>query len=311
MSKALVLAKIEGTYGVDASPAKASDAILITTPKFSVLGRSLEREVVMATFGQLGRVNVGEGLGMTIGVELAGSGTATVAPRIGPLLQAMSFTETAGTANVVYAPNSDVDTKGCTIYFYYNDRLHKLVGCVGESLKISAKAGEYARAEFTMRGLYAGTHASDATTPTDPTYLQAAPPVFKSAGLTVGTYSPVLSSLDLEVTNTVGASRDANAAGGVTRYRVTQRKVTGTVVVEAKALSAWNPWTIWDAATAAAIAGTIGTAAGNRIVISIPNAQPADPPEYTETDGVVFYSYKFAPSVTLTQGNNELTLTFS
>src|SRR5512139_388598 len=95
MSKALILAKTEGaSYGVDAAPVKTTDAILTTLPKFSVVGKTIERNVVMGTFGSLGRVNIGEGLKISFGVEIAGSGTATTPPRIGPLLQSVGFTQT-------------------------------------------------------------------------------------------------------------------------------------------------------------------------------------------------------------------------
>jgi hypothetical protein len=309
--RALILAKTEGTYGADATPAKATDAILTTMPTFEVVGKTIARKMVMPHFGEIGRVNIGEGLKIAFQCEVAGSGTNTTPPRISALLKSCGFTETIDADSVDYAPNSTIDTVGCTIYFYVDGRLHKMLGCVGESLKINAKANEYATMDFSMVGLYAGAHATDVALPSDPTYLQGSPPVVKSAGVAIGAYSPLASALDIELANTVGRSISVNAANPVTRYRITNRTVKGSLDPEAVALSAFNPWSLWEAGTASAIAMTIGSAAGNRLVIGIPVAQPSDSPKYGERETIGTYTYAFGANVTLAAGNNELTLSFN
>lgn len=310
MSRALILAKTEANYGVDPTPAAATEAILTTLPTFEVVGKSIMRKPVLAHFGQIGVVNIGEGLKISFQVEVAGSGSATTPPRIGPLLKSMAFTEAIDADSVDYTPNSTIDTVGCTIYFYYNGRLHKLLGCVGESMKIACKANEYATIDFSMIGLYAGAHATDVSVPS-PTYLQGSPPIFKSAAVTIGAYSPLVSALEIEVANTIGKSISANAANPVTRYRVTQRAVKGSLDPEVVALSTWNPWTLWEASTAAAIGATVGASVGNRMIISMPNAQPSDAPKYAERETIPTYAYPFVAATTLAAGDNELTLSFN
>lgn len=310
--RALILAKTEGAnYGVDPTPVKASDAILTTMPTFEVVGKTITRKPVLPHFGEIGRVNIGEGLKIAFQCEVAGSGTATTPPRIGPLLISSGFTQAIDADSVDYTPNSTLDTTGCTIYFYVDGRLHKMLGCVGESVKISAKANEYATIDFSMVGLYAGSHATDVALPSDPTFLQGSPPVVKSAAVTIGAYSPLASALELELANTIGKSISVNAANPVTRYRITNRSVKGSLDPEAVALSVWNPWSLWDAGTASAIAMTIGASAGNRMLISVPVAQPSDAPKYGERETIGTYQYAFGANVTLAAGNNELTLSFN
>lgn len=308
--RALILARSENVYGTDPTPANNTHAILTTEPTFEVIGKTIARNVVMSTFGTIGRVNIGEGLRISFTTELAGSGNNATAPRIDPLLKAMSFTGNTGANNTIYTPNSDFNTASCTIYFYYDGRLHKLMGCVGESMKINAKASEFGTIEFTMRGLYASDHASDVALPVG-SYNQAAPPVCRSANVVIGAYTPVAQALSLEVTNTVSPSYDINSANAVTRVRVTQREVKGTLDPEVVALSSWNPWTLWHNATESNISLTIGNATGNRLVITANNAQPSDPPKYSARENIPVYTYGFVCNVTLTAGNTELNLTYN
>jgi hypothetical protein len=308
--RALILAKIEGTYGTDPTPTKVADAILTTMPTFEVVGKSIERKIVMPHFGSIGRVNVGEGLKISFQTEVAGSGTATVAPRISPLLVAAGFTE-AVTSKASYTPNSLLDSVGCTIHFYVDGRLHHMHGCVVESMKITAKAGEYATIDWSLIGKYDGAHASDVALPTDPTYLQPAPPVFKSAVITIGAYSPLISAMEISVTNTIGKSYSANAAVPITRYRITNRAIKGSMDPEAPVVATWNPWTLWDATTVAAIAAQIGATTGNILTISVPAAHPTDSPKYQDRETIGTYQYGFSGDVTVTAGNNELVLEFT
>lgn len=310
--RALILAKTEGAnYGVDAVPVKASDAILTTMPTFEVVGKTIARKMVMPHFGEIGRVNIGEGLKISFQCEVAGSGAATTPPRIGPLLISSGFTQAIDGDSVDYTPNSLFDTVGCTIYFYVDGRLHKMLGCVGESVKLNAKANEYATLDFSLIGLYAGTHVTDVALPDDPTYLQGSPPVVKSAGVVIGAYSPLASALDLELSNTVGKSISINAANPVTRYRVTNRSVKGSLDPEATVIATWNPWSLWDAGTASAITLTVGSSPGNRMILSVPVAQPSDAPKYGERETIGIYQYSFAANVTLAAGDNEMTLSFN
>lgn len=310
-SKAIILAKIETTYGTDAAPAAASDAIQCSAPSFEIIGGRRERSSLLPYHGKLAPINVGEGIKLAFSVELRGAGVApSTPPRIGRLLRACSFTETisASPAFTEYTPNSAENCESVSIYFYRDGILHKALGCVG-TFKLGAKANEPAKLDFEFTGLYAGTHASDTAFPA-PTFGDAAlPPIFRNAAFSLHGYSAVIEALNVDVGNKIGKRPSANAASGVVRYFVSDREVKGDCDPEAVALATFNPWSLWDASTAGALSATIGSAVENKCIVSLPSIVP-ESSKYAGREGVLAYAYAFTAHPTLTAGNNELSLKF-
>ena len=80
-----ILVKIETTPGTDAVPTAADDALLVENIGWSFAGaRMLERGAVKSTLGKLQPIFAGTLMEITFDVELKGSGTAGVAPEVGP-----------------------------------------------------------------------------------------------------------------------------------------------------------------------------------------------------------------------------------
>jgi len=313
-SRALILAKVETTYGVDAAPVVGSDAIITTKPEFTIEGGARERDVVLPYYGKLPPINVGEGLKITFSVEVRGSGTAGTAPRIGALLRACNFTQTVTPGSQVdYDPNSAQDGESITIYFYLDGVLHKLMGCVG-TFKIVAKANDPAKFEFEFTGLYAGTHPSTVAFPS-PTYEAPTlvPPIFRSAAFNlwgIGETNAIIENFSVDIGNEIKRRADANVASGIRRYFIGNRIIKGECDPEVIALGTYNPWTLWDATTAGVITATIGNTAGNRVVVSMPNVVK-DIPAYGDRESVAIYTIPFTAHPTLTAGNNEIKLRFN
>lgn len=97
--RALVLAKIETTFGTDAAPT-ASDALMVSAPQFTANLNVLERNFVRDDISPLARRVGRKVAGMTFGVEIRGNETVDTgligdAPRIGRLLRACGFAESA------------------------------------------------------------------------------------------------------------------------------------------------------------------------------------------------------------------------
>ena len=100
MRKRVILAKLETTYGTDASPA-AADAILCRNLNINAMeGSQVEREFIRPYFGSSGAIRVENYVKMDFETELAGSGTAATAPEWGTLLKACNFTETITAAAI-------------------------------------------------------------------------------------------------------------------------------------------------------------------------------------------------------------------
>jgi len=310
--KSLILAKTEVNYGVDPVPVPATDAILCAPVSFEIQGRSLERDVVLPTFGKLSPANVGEAIKLTIPVEVRGAGGAVDAvPRVGRLWRACNMTETINAAvSVQYDPNSTEDGESVTIYWYSDGILHKALGCVGKP-KISGKSGEYGKLVFEFMGIYAGTHATDQATPAATFGDAANPPRFLSALFTILAYAGAIENFEVDLGNEIGKRVDANSVSGILRYFINDRAVKGSCDPRVVALSAFNPWTLWDGSTTGVITATFGSAVGNKVVVNLPNCTLTDAPKYGGREKERIYQLAFGAYPSLSAGNNEIRVTYS
>ena len=102
--KRVILAKVETTYGVDPTPTGAANAILVrnlnVTPQDADFS---DRNLVRPYIGRSEQLPAAIRAMLDFEVEMAGSGTAGVAPGYGPLLRACGFSENALVAAVTGA----------------------------------------------------------------------------------------------------------------------------------------------------------------------------------------------------------------
>ncbi len=314
-NRSLILAKVETTYGTDAAPTATADAIIASKMEIEIVGSPKTRDVVLPYYGKLAHINVGEAIKLKFSVEARGSGAAGTAPRISALLRAcnMTMTTNAGVSNV-FDPNSSQDGESVTIYFYRDGVLHRAFGCVG-TWKLTMKTNETAMFDFEFTGLYASTHASAVTFPSSITYdaPTVLPPIFRSAAFNmygIGAANAIIENLSVDIGNVISKRPDANAASGMRRYFISDREAKGECDPEVIALATYNPWTLWDSATAGAITATIGSSAGNRILVDMPNVVK-DVPKYGDRETMLTYGISFVAKPTLTAGNNDVRLTFN
>jgi len=120
VNREVILAKIEGTYGVDSVPVEGTDAMLVENVSWSNEGlRMNERPAVRANIGMLQQVFGGKLFTVTFDVEMKGAGGAIdVPPEFGPLLRACGIGETITPAtDVTYTPVS-TGHESVTIYYF-------------------------------------------------------------------------------------------------------------------------------------------------------------------------------------------------
>ncbi len=310
--KQLILAKQEVVYGTDPTPTVGDNALLTGKVSIEIADASRERKVMLPYFGSLQKVPLGEGVKISFPVEVRGSGTATTPPRIAALLRAANLTESIGGSYVDYDPNSSTDGESCTIYFYQDGILWKVLGCMAESIKLSAKANDIATLEFSMVGLWGGKASiTDVAFPA-PTFEATSikPPIFKSATFTVHTYAGVISSLEMTIKNKIAKRLSANSANGILRYSVVGREVEGSIDPELVALASFNPFDLWEDGDAGTIVATIGSAAGNQFVITLSNTV-LTPPKLGGREGMATYALAFTAHPTLAAGNGEVKIRHS
>lgn len=314
-TKALILAKIEVTYGVDAAPVAATNAILCEDPDITPISRGVERNNVKPNFGAKSKLIIGEGLKLSFTTELRGPGGVapiTTAPDIGPLFRGCCMTQTivntTGQECVKYTPHSDgIGGESLTLWFYLDGNLHKAVGCRG-AFSLKATVNEYAKLAWEFTGLYAGPVTAGAL-PT-PTFTAVQPPVFKSALFTIDTYAAIIESLSIDVQNTIAKRPDANAATGILGWIITERAVTGEIDPEVAAIATKDFWAMWAASSSVAMTATIGQTAGNRCVIACPAVQIDEGLKYGDREGILTYGLPLIIKPT-TAGNDEIEFKFN
>jgi len=309
-NRALILAKVESSYGVDASPAAGTDAVLCEPPSLSLVSKKLERNNVRSFMGKNAPVNVGEGLKIAFTTELKGSGTAVDdPPEIAALFRACNMTETINPgASVDYEPNSAVGipdgAESITIYYNQDGILHKLLGCRG-TFSMSLKAGEYGKINWEFTGIYAG--------PVDQaisagSYATAMPPVFKAANFSIDSYAAVIESLEITLGNEIAKRPSANAATGILEWFIAGRAPTGKIDPEVVALATKDFWNLWETSKQMALSATLGDAASNKCVITAP-AVVLDGLGYEEREKLLIYGASFGLHPTAS-GDDEIKFSF-
>lgn len=264
----VILAKIESVYNTDPSPVAGTDAILVENPAWSHEAANLiERNGVKATIGKTKSIYGSTLKTITFDVELKGSGSAGVAPEIGPLLRACGMDETiVASTSVTYEPVS-TGFESITLYYYSDGTRHIITGARG-NVSFTMEAGQAAKASFTFTGHDGGF--SDASM-VSPAYDTTVPVPLINIGFTVGGYSASLQSLTFDMGNTVAFPPDMSAADGFGEIIINARDVNGSFNPE-QVLVATNDYIgDWKAGSNLALAtGVIGGTAGNRFAISMP-----------------------------------------
>ncbi len=306
----VLLAKIESTYGTDATPVAASDSILCSVPEFQPIGRQLDRQNAIATMGRPVPINIGEGLNIKFSTELKGDGSAPdTPPEIAPLFRACNFTETINVAtDVVYAPNSSFgiedSAESLTIYYHQDGIRHILLGARG-TFSLELKAGEYGVIHWDFTGLYGGP-----TTQTLPTLVPntTLPPRFKNASFTIDSYAAIIENMSIDIANEVVMRPDVNAATGIKEWLITDREPKGEVDPDVPAIATKDFWAMWQDTDAVALAATVGEVANNKCAIAAPKLV-LDVPSYGDRQKILTHGLPF--SLHPDSGNDEITFTFS
>lgn len=281
----VVTAKVEATTGTDAVPTGAANAVLISDVSITPLdAQAIGRNLIRGYFGGSEQLVGPASVKLGYTVELAGSGTAGTAPAWGPLLQGCAAAEgvLATPARIEYSPVS-TGLKSVTQYYYDDGVLHKLLASQG-NCTLSAKVGERATLRFEWVGLDGGVTATPNATGTytawkkpvaitkanviditlGATYAAGAltgGQVYNSTGLelnfgNVVTFSPMLSTETVDVDD---------------------RESTASVELELTAAQEVALMAAVKANTTQSLAFTIGTAAGNKVIVHAPAAQLTNP----------------------------------
>lgn len=285
LNKLAILAKIETTYGTDAVPTGAADAMQMTNVTLTPLaGDQAQRGLMLPYLGNQGVTLTGDYVQIKGDVEIAGSGAAGTAPAYGPLLRACAFAETvtAGT-KVEYDPVSS-SFEAATLYYNADGVNHVALGCRG-TVTIDLTPKQIPHFTFTLTGLL-GTIA-DTALPTADLSKFTKPVVVSKANTTLSLFgaAKIAESLSLDL----GLDVEPRFLIGAENIQITDRQATGTAVVEAHLMAETDWFGIAQARTRGALAAVHGTVAGNIVQFDAPAIEIGRPAQ-GQTQKILNYS---------------------
>ncbi len=302
--KKIVFCKVETTYGTDAVPVAATDAMLVHN--FSCIPLEdlhVDRNPAMPFFGNSGQIKVGEYMSMEYDIEATGSGTVAGAPAYAPPLRGCAFSEslTPITGPTIYSLITSAE-ESVTKYFYWDGELHKMLGAKGTSeLKVSK--GETIKIHTTWTGLYGGISAVSMPVPDLSRFPKPLPVNKVNTTFSVHGYAAVLHALTLTQGNVQAYKNAPNAE----RIDYTGRSSKGTLTIEATRIADKDFVAICrvEPPVLGAIALVQGVTAGSKFLFDATYTR-LKKPRYSEDGGIGLLSMEFDAQYS-TAGNDEFT----
>ncbi|WP_313178252.1 phage tail tube protein [Massilia sp.] len=157
--KTTILAKLETTYGLDAAPTGAANALLVSNLSVNPMNAEyISRDIIREYLGGSEELAGARYMECGFDIELVGSGQNAVAPAWGPLMRSIGFAEVITPAmRVDYVPISGA-FESSTIYYYDDGVLHKLLGVRGTAT-LDLGVGKKPVISFKFMGVDGGTTA--------------------------------------------------------------------------------------------------------------------------------------------------------
>lgn len=308
----VVAGKIEAVEGTPETLTATEGGIIAIDAKWSPDIKMLTRNVALPTLSKLQDI---PGLALahiSFKVEMMGRAAVFAAdnlPLLSPYLRACGFQETLdvstpGSEKVTYKPASS-GIPSLTLGLYTDGVIKKLSGARG-TVKFMAVNGEQLFAEFDFLGAYIA--------PTDgailsPTYLSLLPPVLQNAQFTVGAYSPVFKSIEIDMGNKLAPREDANSATGYKSFMLSDRDPRGKFDPEMVTVATHDWYGRWKAGTTGALSlGAIGSAQYNRVKVTAPKLAYAKVQE-GDREGLELANTDF--QLAMNTGDDEIVIEFT
>lgn len=303
-----ILFKTEATYGVDAAPTGAANALLATDVRLMPMeGQDVDRALELPYMGASGTVAVDLHAKLSFKVEVKGSGAAGTPPAFGALLKACACAEVIVAATSVTYSRVSKNHSSATIYINIAGTLYKMLGTRGTAtLRVTASGIVYL--EFELTGLFTQPSAQAVPAVTLGNQLSAFPTVASSINtpaFTIDGTAHVLRSLALNFGNTV-SGRFLIGSEGIIIHPIAESL---DLTIEAVPLATFNPYQLAQTGAQKAVALTHGTIAGDIVTLTLPKCQFARPAGLENQQGIVEWPLRATPLPDT--GNDQLTLAFT
>jgi len=263
-NKQVMLLGLESVYATD--PAlDATKAILYSNGALAPFAGSVaNRQRAYASFGSSPAALVGVNRTLSFDVEMSGAGAAGTPPPYAAALRMCGLEETVTEdTKVEYAPVSSA-WESAADYFIADGLKHKLLGMRGE-LGMKFDANQIPIFSIAGTGLFSA--ATDVAFPdvaaTLADFVNGLEVNKANTQFTLHGYAAPLVSLSIQLGNKVQFQDKPNASS----VDITDRAVTGTVVIEAPAVGTKDFLSIARAHTEGALQLIHGTVAGNIVQV--------------------------------------------
>lgn len=266
----LLLAKIEGAYGVDPVPTGPANAILATNIVLSPMeGEDVSRDLEFPYLSAQAMIPTGLRVRVQFRIELVPSGTAGTAPAWGPLLRACGIAETVvALTSVTYNPIS-IAMESATLWIWHGNTKQVISGWRGNAtLRVTAQGIAYI--EFDGIGLFAEPAEAAQLVPT---YTAFKKPLIATKANTptfsINAVNMVLREFQLQLNNQV----EPRLLIGSEEIVIVDRAELMSARVEAVPVTTFNPYALAKAQTGVAVSLVHGTVAGSIATFSASAAQ--------------------------------------
>ncbi|MEW8049312.1 MAG: phage tail tube protein [Candidatus Thiodiazotropha sp.] len=276
----LLLAKPEPVYGADSLPTAAANAIQVANLELMPLEADLvNRNLMRGALGNELQLHVGAHVKMSFDVEITSSAAAGTPPHYAVLLRGSSHSETVNVDNVIYTPIDEND-ESVTLYLHFSGQLHAMVGARGTmDIRLNPKGIPYYHFEYTGLWVDPSSVADPAVDfsglPTPLAVTNAHTPTFTLHGA-----AQKVAAYEFKQNN--GVFYD-NLIGEES-VPVNDRKPSGSITIEAPAISTKDWFSTAKDSTVGALQWIHGLAAGRITEFNAPRVQPLRP-RYTDRNG--------------------------
>lgn len=296
-AKKTVFAKIETTYGTDINPS-AAPANAVQTKKLSITpieADELKREIDNGALGAKPTLLAGKHVIIEFDVDMAGSGTAGVAPAYAPLLLGCGMAENDLSADVdprfEYDPVSE-SFSALSFHVYVDGVWHKLVGARGTwSIKTAIKG--FCDFHFRFLGLFVPVSEQSVPARDYTAYKIPVPGSAANTDVTLGGKALAMTTFDLDMAGEL-VHHETSAAEEIL---LTNRGFKGSISFESPKVSAPElEFDVWSRAADKATSALVfqhGQSAGNIVSITGP-AIEVGKPAYEEKNKLTLVKMPFS-----------------
>lgn len=171
--------------------------------------------------------------------------------------------------NVLYSPAS-ANCPSLTQYVYTDGIVYKFAGMRG-TMQFGFETNGLTKMSFRFQGIYLGK--ADAAVPTSPVYDATRPPPFQNGKLTLNRLGAAASQLSVDAGVTLTMPDDPNQVEGILPAIPVDRKSTGSINPLETLVATRDIMGDFRAGTPRLLHARYGQTAGNRIALTIPQAQ--------------------------------------